>query len=360
MADIFVLKYLMKTLGGEDGAREWGVFKERQREGIDLAQADLPNQNLRGYDLSGANLSAAIFYNANLSQANFRGASLSYANLHRADLAEANLAQADLSGANLESTNAIKTNFEQARMCGCRLRGSHLAGAGFAGADLENADFRGANLKFADLSGAALAGASVEEAILIGCKIDEAAREQLRGLEHAILSEEQASRGQPKAPIARTSANGGPRTPEEAMAILQVTPGAERREIVKAYRKMVMQYHPDRVQHLGEKLRKMAEGEFQRVQAAYEMLTDESVAAKVQAEQQKASRDYSLHELLQLSKAHPNNDRVFYNLGRKFYEAGMLDRAIEAYEQAIRINPKNQYAAHNLKIAKLAQTLGKK
>ncbi len=358
MSDIFILKYLQKTIDSETGAEEWRVFKGKQSEGIDLAQSDFGNSDLHNYDFSGANLSTAKFYNANLAGADFTKANLSYANLNRADLSGSCLNGADLSGGNLESINAVKTDFTGARMSGCKLRGAHLAGAIFTGANLENADLTGANLKYANLLGANLKGTVVEEAILIQCKMDEEAKAGLRGFSSAILEEGQPRPSRAKAVRANTA--GAPSSQESARKILNVGDNAERREIQKAYRKLAMQYHPDRVQHLGEKLRKVAEEEFQRVQKAYELLTDETVAAQAEAEQKKASREYSLHELLQLSKQHPNNDLVFYNLGRKFYEAGMLDRAIGAYEKAIQLNPDNQYAAHNLRIAKLTQTLGKK
>ena len=361
MSDIFLLKYLQKTVGGANAAEDWAAFKRKQDEGIDLSQADLENHDLRGYDFANVNLSAARFYNTNLSGADLSGATLAYADMRRVDLSGAVLAGANLSGATLESINAVGTRFENARLCGCKLRGSHLAGAIFVGADLENADFGRANLKFADLTGANLKSANVDEAILIGCKIDEEAKPQLRGLEHAILEENQPVQPRRQSALAQSANNGGPKTLEEARKILQIDGSAQRRDIVKAYRKLVMEYHPDRVQHLGEKLQKVAEEEFQRVQQAYEMLTDPAVAEQAQAKaQQVAPREYSLHELLQLAKENPNNDRVFYNLGRKFYEAGMLERAIDAYEKALKLNSGNVYAAHNLKIAKLTQALGKK
>lgn len=360
MADIFLLRYLQKTVKSPNAASDWAGFKARQVEGINLAQADLENHDLRGFDLSGANLSAANMYNARLAGANLEGANLAYANLNRADLAEASLRKADLSGTNLEGVNAVKAHFEEATLSGCKLRGAHLEGADFTSARLENADFRAANLRYAILSGARLSGANVEEAILAGCQMDESAQTELHGLAHAILDEQQRLKRPQGQSVTANDGKASPRTIADARNVLQVSPEAQRPDIVKAYRKLVMQYHPDCVQHLGEKLKKVAEEEFQRVQKAYELLTDESVAAQAEAEQKQASREYTLHELLMLARQHPNNDRIYYNLGRKFFEAGNLERAIDAYEKALQLNPDNQFAAHNLKIARLTQTLGQK
>ncbi len=43
-----------------------------------------------------------------------------------------------------------------------------------------------------------------------------------------------------------------------------------RAEVKKAYRKLVAQYHPDRVAHLGEKVRRSAEEEMKKINEAYE------------------------------------------------------------------------------------------
>ncbi|MEQ8909358.1 MAG: TerB family tellurite resistance protein [Vicingaceae bacterium] len=54
--------------------------------------------------------------------------------------------------------------------------------------------------------------------------------------------------------------------------ILEITPDATNDEIKKAYRKMAKKYHPDRVHHLGEDVKKQAEEKFRQVQDAYENL----------------------------------------------------------------------------------------
>ncbi len=55
--------------------------------------------------------------------------------------------------------------------------------------------------------------------------------------------------------------------------VLGVSPGASEKEIHSAYRKLVQQYHPDKVSHLGRDIQETAERKFVEIQAAYEMLT---------------------------------------------------------------------------------------
>ena len=54
--------------------------------------------------------------------------------------------------------------------------------------------------------------------------------------------------------------------------ILGVAPGASRQEIKASYRRLAAAYHPDKVQHLGEDLQKMAETRFKEIQQAYDEL----------------------------------------------------------------------------------------
>ena len=55
-----------------------------------------------------------------------------------------------------------------------------------------------------------------------------------------------------------------------AYQILEITPDANEDELKKAYRAMAVKYHPDKVSHLGDDVKKAATEKFQKVQAAYE------------------------------------------------------------------------------------------
>lgn len=57
--------------------------------------------------------------------------------------------------------------------------------------------------------------------------------------------------------------------------ILEVSPNATNEEIKKAYRRMAIKYHPDKVQHLGEDIRQAAEQKFKMVNEAYEKIKKE-------------------------------------------------------------------------------------
>lgn len=52
--------------------------------------------------------------------------------------------------------------------------------------------------------------------------------------------------------------------------ILEITKEASDEEVKKAYRRMAMKYHPDKVSHLGEEVQKAANEKFQNVQKAFE------------------------------------------------------------------------------------------
>lgn len=57
-----------------------------------------------------------------------------------------------------------------------------------------------------------------------------------------------------------------------AYKALEIEPAATNEEIKKAYRKMAMKYHPDKVHNLGEEVRKSATDKFRAVNEAYEHL----------------------------------------------------------------------------------------
>ncbi len=64
-------------------------------------------------------------------------------------------------------------------------------------------------------------------------------------------------------------------TLEAAYKILEVEPTSTDDEIKKAYRKMAVAYHPDKVAYLGEEFRKAANEKFQKLNEAYEKIKKE-------------------------------------------------------------------------------------
>lgn len=66
--------------------------------------------------------------------------------------------------------------------------------------------------------------------------------------------------------------NLGGKTLEEAYKVLELTPDATDEEIKKAYRKMALKHHPDKVATLGEDVKKAAEEKFRQINNAKEMI----------------------------------------------------------------------------------------
>jgi DnaJ like chaperone protein len=62
---------------------------------------------------------------------------------------------------------------------------------------------------------------------------------------------------------------------DSAYKILEIEPTAADEEVKKAYRRMAMKYHPDKVSHLGEDFRKTADEKFKMVNEAYEKIKKE-------------------------------------------------------------------------------------
>ena len=60
----------------------------------------------------------------------------------------------------------------------------------------------------------------------------------------------------------------GGQTLEDAYTVLGVSPDASDDEVRKAYKKMVLQHHPDRVSHLGEEVKNAATKKMQEINKA--------------------------------------------------------------------------------------------
>ena len=60
-----------------------------------------------------------------------------------------------------------------------------------------------------------------------------------------------------------------------AYHILEIEPGATDDDVKKAYRRMAVKYHPDKVSHLGEEFQKAANEKFQKVNDAFQQIKKE-------------------------------------------------------------------------------------
>jgi DnaJ like chaperone protein len=62
---------------------------------------------------------------------------------------------------------------------------------------------------------------------------------------------------------------------DSSYKILEIEASSTNDEVKKAYRKMAMKYHPDKVSHLGDDFRKTADEKFKKVNEAYEKIKRE-------------------------------------------------------------------------------------
>ena len=60
-----------------------------------------------------------------------------------------------------------------------------------------------------------------------------------------------------------------------AYKVLEIEPSATDDEVKKAYKKMALKHHPDKVATLGDDVKKAAEEKFKAVVAAYESIKKE-------------------------------------------------------------------------------------
>jgi len=68
-----------------------------------------------------------------------------------------------------------------------------------------------------------------------------------------------------------------PMTVSEAFAVLGLSPGCDSENAKDAYHRLILQHHPDKVASLGPQLRKIAEQETKRINAAYSLVTRHGV-----------------------------------------------------------------------------------
>lgn len=71
-------------------------------------------------------------------------------------------------------------------------------------------------------------------------------------------------------PPSQPASKKGPSDPYE---LFQIPKTATREQIDARYKELALQYHPDRVAHLGEELRKVAHEKMIAIQAAYDTLS---------------------------------------------------------------------------------------
>ncbi len=246
------------------------------------------------------------------------------------------------------------------------MNGAWMVGASLAGANLEGADLRGANLKFANLKDAKLNGANVDETDLTNVELTKEQIASLRFYGRAIIKTAQsvsaAASKKKKIPVEETYEELF--TEKDCYKILGVSKDASLEEIEHAYRKRAKEYHPDRVGHLGEKLKFVARREFERIQHAYKSLSRHKAKPAVdlgliagEILKQESARELQIDDYIKLIDENPYSDKLHYNLGLLYFEKGFVEMALEEYKKALQINPYNVYAQHNLRVAKLLKVL---
>jgi uncharacterized protein YjbI with pentapeptide repeats len=159
------------------GAETWNRWRQAdlQSRGLNPAIIDLQEADLTGEILKGADLTGTFLRGADLTGADLTDANLSGADLRGADLSEVDLRGARLYMANLDASAAgtFRRLLDHSRTDSSEigLSGTNLSRADLRGANLQKADFRGANLSEANLEGANLSEANLTNANLDGCRI---------------------------------------------------------------------------------------------------------------------------------------------------------------------------------------------
>ncbi|HOE63511.1 MAG TPA: pentapeptide repeat-containing protein [Candidatus Sumerlaeota bacterium] len=367
MVDPRVEKFILGILSDAERVAQWNRFRSENKI-IDLNKIDLSNKDLKEFNFTDIEMAAANLFNADLAGADLSRVNLSYANLQRSNLANAFLTSANLKVADLRGVNAVDTNFDFADLTHAKLNGAWMVGSSFAGGNLSGADLRGANLKFANMTNTILAGANVEEADLTNVELTPEQIKSTKNYGRAIIrgAHTAGASSTPSKPKMKTEESHDDLfTEDDCYKILEVSKEASLEEIEHAYRQKAKEYHPDRVHNLGEKLRIVAQREFDRVRHAYKSLTQHKVKPAEAMENivsgeilaRKKSKDLQIEDYLELIKMNPYNDKLQYNLGLLYFQKGFVDLAVDSYEKALKVNPYNVHAQHNLRVAKLLKAL---
>ncbi|MBW1851879.1 MAG: DnaJ domain-containing protein [Deltaproteobacteria bacterium] len=70
-------------------------------------------------------------------------------------------------------------------------------------------------------------------------------------------------------------------TPKTPYMVLGIERDASGEEIKTAYRQLAGKYHPDKLNHLGEEFKELAEKRFKEIQAAYQELMEKQSADRI-------------------------------------------------------------------------------
>lgn len=187
MADVKLIELIQK------GVQAWNKNRRKYEVRItglnlplelDLTEAQLDGEDLRGYNLSrvnlkGANLRQAKLDGSNLCdsilvQADLTAASLVKADLRRTLCTGAALTIADLSGADIREAYLAEARLDGAKLIKTKLRNAQIKEANLFEADCREADLTAADLSRSILRSARLEGAFLTEALLCHAELTEA------------------------------------------------------------------------------------------------------------------------------------------------------------------------------------------
>ncbi len=101
-----------------------------------------------------------------------------------------------------------------------------------------------------------------------------------KGYSQQYQQYQQYQRGQSRSDHSGSNGTGGTSAsdigPKDPYTVLGVQKGASGEDIKKAYRQLANKYHPDKVDHLGDEFKRLAEKRFKEIQEAYQALKKDS------------------------------------------------------------------------------------